>query len=52
MEDIGQHHVLAALPRGKNSCFILGGWVGPRHVLVILEKNIPGTEHWAVQPIV
>jgi hypothetical protein len=49
MDDSGQLHALAALPRGKNSRFILGDWVGPRHVLVILEKNIPETEQWAVQ---
>jgi hypothetical protein len=49
MDDSGHLHVLAALPRGKNSRFTTGGLVGPRRVLVSLEKNIPGTEHWAVQ---
>jgi hypothetical protein len=30
MDDSGQLHVLAALPWGKNSSFILGSWVGPK----------------------
>jgi len=49
MDVSGHLQDYAALPRGKNSRFILRGWVEPIHVLVILEKNIPGTEHWVVQ---
>ena len=52
MDDSGQLHALAALPWVKNSRYILRDWVGTRHFLVILEKNIPGIEHRTVQPLI
>ena len=51
----GQHHALAALSLGRNSCtHCIGGWVVLRAGLYDLEQNknvipVPGVEPWIVQ---
>ena len=55
MEVSGQHHTLAAVPRGKNpGTPWIGGWVGHRDALDVLEKSLfllPRCEPRSVKPV-